>query len=806
MITKFVSSGILGIPDLELEFEEDEKLIVIKGPNGSGKTSLLKQITHPFSSHDRTNRLRDGVDEGHTVMILKFRNKEYKIQHLYQRDRKNAIKVNSYLAKKVDGSWVELVENGLPTTFAGIVLQELDYEKYLYDILNIGVSNKSLVDFTNADRIEYLKKILKLESLNTIKETILEKLKEASNNYKYVQNKLSKYIPMEKMIEEIKRLEHETLTINNDINFKNSELKKLNIDASGIDEWYNRIRVCDENVSDLEKAYSILKDIDYNTNIDNVINDIKNNIATSQAKINQYNEAMDTLHAELISMKDIDNEKLTNEVNDYNIRIQNILDKYTDKEYIKIKLDDLIEVKNYTYFIKSTIEETGCNIIDLRVAIKNNKNNLVAESEDKIRQLVNEITEHENMLSTLALSTDLVKGYIPKECTIKSCPLAKEYERQVSEVDIFNNTKELISLKNKTLNELRESHDSIIILEKAKKIIENKPKPAKLGLFHESSFESLIDINAIDLLINTLTNTEFYLRDMKDKKDLEDKLEKAEMLLALENSKGSERKKYIMEDLSNYDIQIKKEKENLLHYQNDFNRYDMKFNNLNNATVNRDDTLASIDSYKNTIQEVNEKINDVRFKQDTKKAIEQEIETLTARLQRNTEEFYNIKNDAKESNSLNKEFTRLGQDIEKLKILKDVVSSKLPGRILGTYLDDVSNHVNSLLEDFLTIRFDVTDGVDLIVNRDGIERTSSNLSQGEKSILACVLLLAFKKNIPWDIISLDEIDATLDEGNKSKFLYMIRDYSETVHNLNQIFIVSHAEFNDDGLGCKIINL
>ena len=136
MITKFVSSGILGIPDLELEFEEDEKLIVIKGPNGSGKTSLLKQITHPFSSHDRTNRLRDGVDEGHTVMILKFRNKEYKIQHLYQRDRKNAIKVNSYLAKKVDGSWVELVENGLPTTFAGIVLQELDYEKYLYDILN----------------------------------------------------------------------------------------------------------------------------------------------------------------------------------------------------------------------------------------------------------------------------------------------------------------------------------------------------------------------------------------------------------------------------------------------------------------------------------------------------------------------------------------------------------------------------------------------------------------------------------------------------------------------------------------------
>ena len=57
--------------------------------------------------------------------------------------------------------------------------------------------------------------------------------------------------------------------------------------------------------------------------------------------------------------------------------------------------------------------------------------------------------------------------------------------------------------------------------------------------------------------------------------------------------------------------------------------------------------------------------------------------------------------------------------------------------------------VNNLLEDFMTIRFETNDGVDILINRDGIERYSSELSQGEKSILSMALLMAFKKQLPW---------------------------------------------------------
>ena len=56
MINSFESHGLVGVPDCNIGLGE-EKIVIIKGPNGSGKTSLLRQITHPLSSHNRFNKL-----------------------------------------------------------------------------------------------------------------------------------------------------------------------------------------------------------------------------------------------------------------------------------------------------------------------------------------------------------------------------------------------------------------------------------------------------------------------------------------------------------------------------------------------------------------------------------------------------------------------------------------------------------------------------------------------------------------------------------------------------------------------------
>ena len=138
--------------------------------------------------------------------------------------------------------------------------------------------------------------------------------------------------------------------------------------------------------------------------------------------------------------------------------------------------------------------------------------------------------------------------------------------------------------------------------------------------------------------------------------------------------------------------------------------------------------------------------------------------------------------------------------------MKTIVSQDLPSRIFEGYLFEVARTVNSLLDGFMSIRFDVTDGVDIICNRASIERHASDLSQGEKSMLSIALLIAFKNKTDWDIISIDEGDSTLDEANKDGFMEMVTRYTDTIDSIRQVFIVSHNFVNIEGLDVKVINL
>ena len=144
--------------------------------------------------------------------------------------------------------------------------------------------------------------------------------------------------------------------------------------------------------------------------------------------------------------------------------------------------------------------------------------------------------------------------------------------------------------------------------------------------------------------------------------------------------------------------------------------------------------------------------------------------------------------------------------MEKLKVLREVVSRLLPAKILESYLIDISKLVNYLLEDSMRIRFDTTDGIEIYCTIRGEERPVSVMSQGEKSILSVALLIAFKKMIKWDVISIDEGSAALDEDNTDRFMNMITRYIEAIDTVNQVFIVSHDFFVSDGMDIRIIKM
>lgn len=809
MIKKFISKGILGIPDMEVELE-DEKIIIIKGPNGSGKSSLLKQITHPFSSHNKFNRLlKSGENEGHTIMYVRFRNNDYKIQHLYSRTKKS-VSVLSYLSRYEDGKWIELVENGLPTTFKEVCKRELDYEGYMYDILNIGVENRGMIDFTNMDKIEYLKKILKMEILNELKKNVLENINSTNAQCKFLQGKLAEFLPVERMAEEIKSMKSRTLEITAEIEYKNTELAKININEDiSTDLRYKESSLTNDK-KDLENIQRILVD-DLNYSYNDFMESLNNDLSKAQSSLIHIDKEMDKINEELLTIKDIDNSKLEKERNDLQERISHIDNKYEGKKFKDIPIRELEDLKYLLDALRRYIEDSYSSTEVLKALMRKFEDieDYSTEFNKSISDIKSKIEENALKLQKIDISGTLTSMTVPEDCNIPSCALRIELNRQLENLDIYSILKtEEKRLQDDLLAKEEESsvvHDNVSIIRAIRRVWNEKDYKG-LKLFFSDTFENLIDNTAIDLVYNDVIEHEFYYKDMKDKEQYINSLEKVNSLLEIENKGANEKKKYLLEDLERHTFSRKEEENNIINIKKKIQESTISINNHNNSYIAKNNIQKKIEDIFKELVDIKSKIKDIDNKEELLATINREKEELNMEMKRITDAYYEMKLALKESMKINEDFTKVSTDMEKLKVLKEVVSTRLPARTLEGYLHDIAHMVNTLLEEFMTIRFDVKEGIDILVNRDGIERHSGDLSQGEKSMLAMALLMAIKKNISWDIISLDEIDATLDETNKSKFIYLIRDYSEMIQNLSQIFIVTHTEFQDEGIDVKIINL
>ena len=298
-----------------------------------------------------------------------------------------------------------------------------------------------------------------------------------------------------------------------------------------------------------------------------------------------------------------------------------------------------------------------------------------------------------------------------------------------------------------------------------------------------------------------LENRLDYIKNkLNDKQRLESIIKELDILKELEESINKE-KSYEIEDKLNKEIENKKEfikeieitKANLSHF-NKYSSFDKNIMSYDRETIiekanefdsKLNDIEVEIESYnqneknytsfeeiirneEDNIEDINNRIKDIEFKILTVKELENECK-LTSN------ELYDIG------------------------ILRQIVNKILPARVLSNLIDDIENDVNRLLNGFMNIQFDKTDnGLRIICNlTKGNDNISNDLSQGEKSMLSIALLFAIKKYIPWSIISIDEGSAAFDSFNKSRFIDMIESYSNTIDNLNQIFIVSHDHLFDE---------
>ena len=816
MIKRFKSKGIIGIPDCEIELG-DEKKIIITGPNGSGKTSLLKQITHPLASHDRINRLKQGVDEGYTEMEIFFYGQSYRIQHIYTRNKPGqSPKVMSYLFKLIDGNWINLVENGLPTNFKSVVEKELSYSDYLYEILNIGSHNKGIIDQTTANRLDYLKKVTNQDVLTILKDNVNNNFTQYSNNKKYISNEISKLGDVDDMVRRIKILQNESLVLTKDRDNLNKELARIeNIDDNIIDELNSSKDDLNEKYYQLDILLRLLSP--YREEFDKVnYYIVKNTLDKSYVKVNTkidtITERVTKLNEDLLKIKEMDTSELIKERDEVKSKIESIEANHKGKTYPEIDNDtiskSIFTIEEKLIPIITNIEGIG----KAKSLIKNDEyKQLTFSTIKELEELNKDISKIKDDLEKLSFSKNLVKLDYPSGCQFSNCKLRVEYEEQINKLNVHQMLNDSLLTKEKErdrLNEqlLEEERLKNQLVEFTKILYDNKIINLISNNFKKIDIEDTLDVVFLYKITDNLKACKIYNTDMVELEKLNNKLESLSYVVKSSEDNTKDKLNGIKNEISDLETEEKELKSKLYTINNNLS----KFNE-----VNIDESLYRLDinsiadektKYLKKIESIDNEIEKLTNQVARKKELDNLIVEKNKELKENTDEYYKLKETINRVSILSKDFSETNEHVEKLKVLKDVISRTLPARIMESYLIDIAKLVNYLLEDSMRIRFDTTDGIEIYCTIRGEERPVSVMSQGEKSILSVALLIAFKKMIKWDVISIDEGSAALDEDNTDRFINMVTRYMEAVDTVKQVFIVSHDFFVSDGMDIRIIKM
>lgn len=815
---------------IEIDFSKsNNNVVLLTGPNGSGKTSILSCL-HPFPTNGNMDVRSDNPiivprENGYKEIHISDGDDLYVIQHFYTRNGDKHI-IKSYIQK----NGVELNENGNVTSFKEIVEKELGLEQDYMKLTRLGSNVTNFIDMKRQERKNFTGKII---SEADIYLSYHKKIMADKNKVNIQINHTSDLIrrlqvdDLGELKKAQKSLQHQIEDLTAKIEKANSELSVLQYqlnDCGDIQAMRERIQEKEKELKHIQKALARASEIKISiSTLKSMIEEAKiailkakssldTNVITRTGILNQLDSIaheIDSIRREIARIEDDQNVKDM----EANIELLRETIRRRAKEsgisgYVrpcsKAEMEDLIKMLDKCMDILLSTYELGKGPIQKAVSFFHTKTDIekyTRENREKIKR---------NKMQSLCeqvyaeISKDI--GLLGPDCKNPSgCRVYDFYQRiyeyatqapdKVIEDETFlAYTKMAYNNIQTVLKYLRDYHD---IFDKMPECIKDQFLMSTV-LTHICNMEWIYDKDIIFHELGLITDDELQDADLEE-------LSRQKAMLA----------------------QYKKANSNIEYFQN-------KLEELINS---RTTLMGQLDEVKETINSLNREIAEkeasVSDYEDMVVAMEHEDEvetefndlksklTLASQLSLQIREKTSILNDLQfRKNKMSKthqdnefrieNYKRYKKDLDELsskftdlEYLARALSSRegIPLIFIQAYLKDIKDIANQLLDVVYDGDLHLED-FEITADEFGIPYSTKGTtvkdviyaSQGERSFISLALsfALTYKSISKYNIMLLDEIDATLDISNREKFLHVLEMQIDMIH-AEQVFVISHND-------------
>lgn len=828
-------------------------IAVIKGDNGSGKSSLFKSI-HPFS--DANYYLIDGLEAMKDIVYELNNGDILEVKYIYPVDERG-VRKSTQCFVFINGNLMN--QNHNVTDGRDIICNILDIDITFLPLTQLSSDDRGLADKTPSQRKNFINK--KINELNVYNE-IYKRISKKSTQMKSLVNSISLKI---KDIGDIKTLGTNIKLWESQLVDLENQKTKLTVDLSSLQTKMDMLIGNEDNPdikyrqisSELDRLYNELKSYQYDSSIDvSKKNELEKKISDTEYDIDKTRTKIDTeriniskcnskIEDDMIKLKGYGDIDL---INQYKERI----DMYTKK---KESLESICSDKGYDTNCQTSDIDTYINIVDqisqsfnsIKVfytdfavvdramsTLKSyfNGTQVECKSDEELDSMKQALNNMKLLLNNQEIYRKQAKGVenIPKDCMHKSdCVFVKamveaynsllsdeDYNKLVNQIDEMTND---VNTYSKELKIDRASMEYVNEYLSTIKSIKNYQPILK-------RFNARLPEEDMDGFINLLSNNGDIMRwmniNLSNAKELKNIIiEKS----SIDSNLSSLKEKYssmitnkdMIEYLSNEIEGLKKEKatyeSNIASLNLYMNTLDMTLFNSKKVLDGINHNLAMKEKYdaliRDEIEPRKRQLADYSSKYEEYKKLADEFnkerDVLDELIDNQIPKVTAIVNDAnfkiKLYNNYVAEYNQYKDEYEKYETIKYYCSptTGIQTVFMGKYMNDIIDISNNLLSKFFGGSFVLQPFVinekefKIPVKGDGILNDDiSSMSTSQICMISMIISFALmsRSSSVYNIIKMDEIDGGLDTKNRLAFFNVLSILMNYL-NCNQCIMISH---------------